>query len=180
MEPQRSPEERMHESPLMMPAAQHTRSLALRIAVAVAASVALARLLSLQELAAATAAVMLTQPESRITLKSASTRLLGVVIGGLCGMAVAAVDNGLHDPVLFVLLVFAGAWATLALCALARLPDIAGRVSCITFVLVALVAQGQERYLYAWHRLTGTLLGAVVSLAVSWLWVRAAGGGSKR
>ena len=180
MEPRKPPEERMHESPPMMPAAQHTRSLALRIAVAVAASVALARLLSLQELAAATAAVMLTQPESRITLKSASTRLLGVVIGGLCGMAVAAVDNGLHDPVLFVLLVFAGAWATLALCALARLPDIAGRVSCITFVLVALVTQGQERYLYAWHRLTGTLLGAVVSLAVSWLWVRAAGGGSKR
>jgi uncharacterized membrane protein YccC len=50
------------------------------------------------------------------------------------------------------------------------MPNIVARVSCITFVLVVLLADGLFRVKYALLRLLGTVIGALLALVLAWAW----------
>lgn len=130
---------------------------------------------SIQPLAAATGLIMCMQETGKFTLKASLTRLLGVVIGGTCGILVVLADNVVQNPWLFFLLSGIGVIMTLLGCKLAKMPYITAKVSCITFVLVILVATGDGRIIYALNRLLGTAVGAVVAVAVSYSWNLAVG-----
>ena len=124
----------------------------------------------IQAHAAATGVIMCMQDSAKFSYKAALTRLLGVAIGGVCGILVVLIDNWLHIPVLFFLLAGCGVIMTLYLCKLANMTYVTAKVSCITFALVILVANGDERIVYAFNRLIGTTVGALIAVSVALVW----------
>ena len=123
--------------------------------------------LKLQTLAACTGAVMCVQDTKNASWGAGKNRLLGVVCGGLAGIAVVLIDNLINIDLVFYLLMGAGVILNLLLCKLVKLPLVQTRVSCMSLMLVTLVLQGDARINYAFGRLIGTLVGAVVALLVS-------------
>lgn len=123
--------------------------------------------MTIQALAACTGAVMCTQDTGKASWSAGMNRLLGVICGGLVGIAVAAVDNAVQIPTVFYLLCGVGIVGNLLLCRLVKLPFIQGKVSCMSFLLVVLVLGGPMRFKYALGRFIGTLCGAVISLMVT-------------
>lgn len=130
---------------------------------------------TIQALAACTAVIMCTQDTAKFTLKAGLTRLLGVVIGGVCASIVVLLNCVLTNDYIFILLCGLGVVLNLFCCKLAKMPNIVARVSCITFALVTLVTAGTFRFQYALLRLLGTLAGAVVVLVISWVWDKVSG-----
>ena len=124
----------------------------------------------IQKLAACTAVIMCTQDDAGASWKSGLIRVEGVIIGGVCAVLVVLADNVIGNDYMFMLLCGLGVAVHLLCCRLVRLPAIAARVSCITFALVALVMPGPGRITYALLRLLGTVVGAAVALAVSWVY----------
>ena len=124
---------------------------------------------SLQTLAACTGAVMCTQESGKASWKACLTRLLGVITGGVVGIALVALDNVMQLPAVFYLLCGVGIVANILFCKLLKIPFIQAKVSCMTLLLVVLVLGGPARYSYALGRFIGTLCGALVAMGVSML-----------
>lgn len=122
----------------------------------------------IQKLAACTGAVMCVQVNALESAKAGWSRMLGVICGGVVGIAVVFIDNLLPVPAVFVLLCGVGVVINLLLCKTVKLPPIAGRVSCMSFLLVVLVLQGTMRIQYAIGRFIGTLCGAVIAVLVTY------------
>lgn len=125
---------------------------------------------TVQGLAACTAVIMCTQDNAKFSWKSELNRLLGVVIGGVCGTIVVLLNMVLTNDFVFILLCGLGVLLNLLTCQLAKMPNIVARVSCITFALVTLVLQGPARIQYALLRLLGTFVGATIALLLAWIW----------
>ena len=153
----------------------HVTGIDLRIGITIALCLLVCRLAALvdvniQSLAACTAAVMCVQENGKVSFRSGVVRLLGVLCGGAVGIAAVLIDNIGVVPVIFFVLAGSGAVLTLLLCKAVRIPPIAGRVSCMTFLLVILVAKGEGRIGYAFHRLIGTFVGALLAFLVAAAW----------
>ena len=125
---------------------------------------------SLQVLSACTAALMCAQGAANASFKSGLTRLLTTVLGGALAVLVVLADNAAGSRALFVAMFALGILLTLGLCRLCKTPPIAGRIGCVTFILVVVVASGEGRVWYALNRLIATAYGAAVSVAVAVLW----------
>ena len=123
--------------------------------------------LQLQALSACTGAVMCVQDSKKASWGAGLNRILGVICGGVAGIAVVLVDNVIQIDLVFYLLMGIGVVLNLLLCKLVKLPFVQARVSCMSLMLVTLVLQGGARINYAFGRLLGTLVGAVVALLVS-------------
>ena len=123
--------------------------------------------LQLQALSACTGAVMCVQDSKKASWGTGINRVLGVICGGVSGIAVVLIDNAIQMELVFYLLMGAGVVLNLLLCKLVKLPFVQARVSCMSLMLVTLVLQGGARINYAFGRLLGTIVGAVVALLVS-------------
>lgn len=121
----------------------------------------------LQALSACTGAVMCVQDSRKASWGAGLNRILGVICGGVAGIAVVLADNLIQIELVFYLLMGVGVVLNLLLCKLVKLPFVQARVSCMSLMLVTLVLQGGARINYAFGRLLGTLVGAVVALLVS-------------
>lgn len=121
----------------------------------------------LQALSACTGAVMCVQDSRKASWGAGLNRILGVICGGVAGIAVVLADNLIQIELVFYLLMGVGVVLNLLLCKLVKLPFVQARVSCMSLMLVTLVLQGGARINYAFGRLIGTLVGAVVALLVS-------------
>ena len=121
----------------------------------------------LQALSACTGAVMCVQDSRKASWGAGLNRILGVICGGVAGIAVVLADNVIQIDLVFYLLMGVGVVLNLLLCKLVKLPFVQARVSCMSLMLVTLVLQGGARINYAFGRLIGTLVGAVVALLVS-------------
>lgn len=125
---------------------------------------------SIQALAACTGAVMCVQEGGKASMGACKNRVLGVICGGIVGVAVVLLDNLIGVDLVFYLLVGLGIMANFVLCKVAKLPLVQARVSCMTVLLVVLVLGGPARLSYAIGRFIGTLAGALVAWAVSATW----------
>lgn len=123
--------------------------------------------LQIQALAACTGAVMCVQDGKKASWGAGMNRVLGVICGGMAGIAVVLLDNLIQMDLVFYLLVGIGVVLNLLLCKLVKLPLVQARVSCMSLMLVTLVLQDSARIHYAFGRLIGTLVGACVALLVS-------------
>lgn len=146
------------------------------IEIAIGAAVALTLLvchlagmlgLQIQALAACTGAVMCVQDSKKASWGAGLNRIKGVLCGGIVGIAVVLIDNAVNMDLVFYLLVGIGVVVNLLLCKAVKLPFVQARVSCMSLMLVTLVLQNAARINYAFGRLIGTLVGAVVALLVS-------------
>lgn len=146
------------------------------IEIAIGAAVALTLLvchlagilgLQIQALAACTGAVMCVQDSKKASWGAGLNRIKGVLCGGIVGIAVVLIDNAVNVDLVFYLLVGIGVVVNLLLCKAVKLPLVQARVSCMSLMLVTLVLQNAARINYAFGRLIGTLVGAVVALLVS-------------
>lgn len=147
----------------------------IRIGIAITISLLVCQVASLlgyqiQSLAACTGAIMCVQGSGKESWKAGLNRLLGVVCGGVIGIIVVLIQSKFGNVYFAAVLCGAAVVLDLLLCKIVRLPAIAGRVSCMTFVLVVLVLQGTNRINYALGRFLGTLVGAVISLLVAFAW----------
>lgn len=125
---------------------------------------------SIQALAACTGAVMCVQEGGKASFGACKNRVVGVICGGIVGVAVVFLDNLIEIDLVFYLLVGLGIMANFLLCKVAKLPLVQARVSCMTVLLVVLVLGGPARINYAIGRFIGTLLGALVAWGVSSAW----------
>ena len=125
---------------------------------------------SVQALAACTGAVMCVQEGGKASVGACKNRILGVICGGIVGIAVVLLDNLIGMDLVFYLLVGFGIMANFVLCKVARLPLVQARVSCMTVLLVVLVLNGPARINYAIGRFVGTLIGGLIAWAVSFAW----------
>ena len=125
---------------------------------------------SIQALAACTGAVMCVQEGGKASFGACKNRVVGVICGGVVGIAVVLLDNLMGLDLVFYLLVGLGIIANFLLCKVAKLPLVQARVSCMTVLLVVLVLGGPARINYAIGRFIGTLIGALVAWAVSVAW----------
>jgi len=127
---------------------------------------------SIQLLAALTGTLMCTQMNSKVTVKSTVNRLEGVLAGGVVAvlvlLCVDALPEGVRDYI-FALLAGAGCVLTLFCCKLIKLPDIAGRVSCITFILTIVMGPMTSGPKYVIARFLGTLAGGLIAIAVAYV-----------
>lgn len=123
--------------------------------------------IQIQALAACTGAVMCVQDSKKASWGAGLNRILGVVCGGVAGIAVVLLDNLIQVDLVFYLLVGVGVVLNLLLCKAVKLPFVQARVSCMSLMLVTLVLQGDARINYAFGRLIGTVVGACVALLVS-------------
>ena len=123
--------------------------------------------LQLQALSACTGAVMCVQDSKKASWGAGINRILGVICGGVSGIAVVLIDNVIQMELVFYLLMGAGVVLNLLLCKIVKLPFVQAKVSCMSLMLVTLVLQGGARINYAFGRLLGTIVGAVVALLVS-------------
>lgn len=129
---------------------------------------------SLQALAACTGAVMCVQEGGKASFGACKNRVLGVICGGIVGVGVVLLDNLIGVDLVFWLLVGLGIMANFVLCKVVKLPLVQARVSCMTVLLVVLVLGGEARISYAIGRFLGTLAGALVAWAVSFVWEKLA------
>lgn len=125
---------------------------------------------SIQALAACTGAVMCVQDGGKASFGACKNRMVGVICGGIVGVAVVFLDNLIGMDLVFYLLVGLGIMANFLLCKMAKLPLVQARVSCMTVLLVVLVLGGSARINYAIGRFIGTLIGALVAWGVSAAW----------
>lgn len=121
----------------------------------------------IEALAVTTGAIMCVQDSARAALSTSLTRLIGVFVGGLFGIAVALIDSAVGIPWVFYLLVSLGVVATLLVCKFFRMIYVQARVSGLTLLLVVMVFDGVDRLDYALNRFIGSIVGAVLAIAVT-------------
>ena len=141
----------------------------MQIGVTVAASLLLCHWTGIEALAVTTGALMCVQDSAKAAFTASLIRMAGIFWGGLLGVVIAVTDNFAGEPYLFYLLCGAGVVANMMLCRCFGLPPIQGRVSALTLLLVVLVFEGTDRLSYALDRFAGSLLGALIALAVTFM-----------
>lgn len=134
----------------------------------------------IQKLAACTAVVMCTQEIREATGKAGVTRLLGVICGGVVGIVVVLLDGLIGNNYIFFVLCGIGVVLNFLLCKAVKMPQIAARVSVITFCLVVFLLEGNARINYAVSRFIGTLAGAIVALILAAVWQAVNSGRKKK
>lgn len=123
----------------------------------------------LEALGVTTGAVMCVQDNTRAAFRTSLTRMVGVVCGGMFGIAVALIDNAFGIPMLFYILCSLAVVANLLVCKFFKMIYVQARVSCVTLLLVTMVFNGADRLDYAVNRFIGSLAGALFALLVTWL-----------
>ncbi|MBO4937438.1 MAG: FUSC family protein [Oscillospiraceae bacterium] len=121
----------------------------------------------IEALGVTTGAIMCVQDSTKAAYKTSLTRILGVVFGGVFGVAITLIDNALGMPYVFYLLCGLGVIVNLVVCKLFKMIYVQARVSCLTLLLVVLVSQGADRLTYAVNRFIGSLVGALIALIVT-------------
>ena len=125
--------------------------------------------LQIESLAVTTGALMCVQDSTKSTYSSSLIRMVGVLCGGLLGMVIAVIDNLVGQPYLFYLLCGIGVVVNLLLCKRFNMIYVQARVSALTLLLVVMVFEGTDRLSYALNRFTGSLMGALIALAVTFI-----------
>ena len=128
------------------------------------------RLDIIQKMTACISCLLCCQDSTEASRKAGSLRVLVTAIGGVCGMAVVALDLILgSNPWMLALLMAAGLVPTLCLCRFAGAPAFNARLGAISYLLVAGTLTGTARLWYAFFRLVSTVFGAAVVTLVTWL-----------
>ena len=123
----------------------------------------------IEALVVTTGAIMCVQDSTKAAYKASLVRILGVLCGGLTGIAIVLIDNVLGMTYVFYLMCGMGVVLNMLLCRQFGLNYVRGRVSCITMLLVVMVAHGADRLEYAMGRLVGGLAGALVAILVTYV-----------
>ena len=140
-----------------------------QIGVTIVLSLLLCHWTGIEALAVTTGALMCVQDSTRAAYTSSLIRMAGVFWGGLLGVVIAVIDNFVGQPYLFYLLCGVGVVANLLLCKRFGMVYVQARVSALTLLLVVMVFEGTDRLGYAVNRFAGSLLGAVIALAVTFV-----------
>ena len=125
----------------------------------------------IEALAVTTGAIMCVQDSTKAAFATSLTRMIGVVVGGMFGIGIILIDSAVGIPFVFYLLCSAGVVATIVVCKFFKMIYVQARVSGITMLLVTMVFEGMVRMEYAVNRFIGGLVGAVLSLLVSLVFV---------
>lgn len=118
-------------------------------------------------LAVTTSAIMCVQDNTKDAYKSSLTKLIGVFVGGVFGIAIVLIDSAVQIPVLFYVMCGMGVIATLVVCKFFNIIYVQARVAALTMLLVTMVFEGTDRMDYAMNRFVGSLVGAVLAFVVS-------------
>ena len=143
-----------------------------QIGVTIVLSLLLCRWAGIEALAVTTGALMCVQDSTKAAYHSSLIRMAGVFWGGLLGVVIAVIDNVLGEPCIFCLLCGVGVVANLMLCKRLGMIYVQARVSALTLLLVVMVFEGADRLVYAVNRFAGSLLGALIALAVTFVFGR--------
>ena len=136
-----------------------------RIAVASAASFAIAQLFNMPESYwAAVTSIIVMESTLGAAWAVSRVRLVGTALGAAAGGALATFVN--PGAVIFGAAIFALG----LLCAVLRLDRSAYRFAGITLAIVALVARGNAPWVIAVHRFVEVALGIAVALVITALW----------
>lgn len=127
----------------------------------------------IEALAVTTGAIMCVQDCTKAVYTTSLTRILGVVFGGIFGVVIVYIDNLIGQPHVFYLLCGVGVVANLLVCKLVRMLYVQARVSCLTLLLIVMVFEGTDRFAYAVNRFIGSLVGALIALAVTLIFTAA-------
>ena len=141
----------------------------LEIGLTIGLSLFFCHLAKIEALAVATGALMCVQDSAKATYASSLVRMAGILFGGLLGVVIVVLDNILMEALLFYLLCGAGVVANLLLCKGFGMTHIQARVSTLSLLQVVMVFDGSDRLAYALDRFIGSLAGAVISLAVTFV-----------
>jgi uncharacterized membrane protein YgaE (UPF0421/DUF939 family) len=120
-----------------------------------------------QVMTACIATLLCVQENMKPSLKAGIIRLIITAIGGFAGILVVLVDDAAGNSLLFILLVMLGLVITLFGCRLAKVPAFNARIGGVTFILVVLTKQGQDRIPYAVFRLLSTFYGVFAVLLIT-------------
>lgn len=123
----------------------------------------------LEALAVTTGALMCVQDNTKAAYSTSLTRMLGVFCGGLLGVLIALIDNIVGESYLFYLLCGIGVVVNLLVCKRFKMIYVQARVSALTLLLVVMVFDGVDRLDYALNRFIGSLAGAVIALAATFV-----------
>lgn len=118
-------------------------------------------------LAVTTSAIMCVQDNTRDAWHSSMTKLIGVFVGGVFGIAIVLIDSAVQIPMLFYVMCGMGVIATLVVCKFFRIIYVQARVAALTMLLVTMVFEGTDRMDYAMNRFIGSLVGALLALLIS-------------
>lgn len=118
-------------------------------------------------LAVTTSAIMCVQNNTRDAYNSSMTKLIGVFVGGVFGIAIVLIDSAVQIPMLFYVMCGMGVIATLVVCKFFKVIYVQARVAALTMLLVTMVFEGTDRMDYAMNRFIGSLVGAVLAFVVS-------------
>ena len=118
-------------------------------------------------LAVTTSAIMCVQDNTKDAYHSSMTKLIGVFVGGIFGIAIVLIDSAVQIPMLFYVLCGMGVIATLVVCKFFQILYVQARVAALTMLLVTMVFEGTDRMDYAMNRFIGSLVGAVLAFVVS-------------
>lgn len=118
-------------------------------------------------LAVTTSAIMCVQDNTKDAYRSSLTKMIGVFVGGIFGIAIVLIDSAVQVPMLFYVMCGMGVIATLVVCKFFKIIYVQARVAALTMLLVTMVFEGTDRMDYAMNRFIGSLVGAVLAFAVS-------------
>jgi uncharacterized membrane protein YgaE (UPF0421/DUF939 family) len=120
-----------------------------------------------QAMTACITTLLCVQENVKPSLKAGIIRLVITAIGGFAGILVVLADDAAGSSLLFIFLVMLGLVITLFSCRLAKIPVFNARIGGVTFVLVVLTKQGQDRIPYAVFRLLSTFYGVFAVLLIT-------------
>lgn len=123
--------------------------------------------IAIEALGVTTGAIMCVQDNTKAAFSTSMTRMVGVIFGGLFGIAIALIDNAIGEPYVFYILCSLGVIANLLVCKFFKMIYVQARVSCLTLLLVVMVFDGVDRLDYATNRFIGSLVGAAFAVMVS-------------
>ena len=144
----------------------------IQIGVTIMLSLLLCHWLGIEAMAVTTGALMCVQDSAKAAFTASLIRMAGIFWGGLLGVVIAVIDNVLGEPCIFCLLCGVGVVANLMLCKRLGMIYVQARVSALTLLLVVMVFEGADRLVYAVNRFAGSLLGALIALAVTFVFGR--------
>lgn len=126
----------------------------------------------IEALAVTTGAIMCVQDNTKAAYQTSLIRILGVLYGGVIGVVVVLIDNAIGNLVVFYLLCAVGVVVNMLICKYLNMTFIQARVSAMTMLLVALTFEGTDRLGYALSRFVGSLVGALIALLVTFVFVK--------
>ena len=121
----------------------------------------------LQYSATCFAAMLCMEKKAADSLTAGVKRTFVTIAGSLTGALVVLIDDYTGNAELLILFAMIGIILTMKIASLMQLEKLDGKIGCITFILVIMVASGDARFPYAFWRAVGTAYGAVVALALT-------------